>query len=1112
MRFTNENALAAGLLLLTTLIGGSARAAEALEEGFSAPPEAARPRVWWHWLGGNVTQEGITRDLEWMKRIGIAGVQTFDASLGTPALVDQPLMFMTPPWRDAFKHAARTADRLGLELSIAASPGWSETGGPWVKPQQAMKKLVWSETIVRGRTVRAQLVPPPGIVGRYQDQPLNPGEAPGFGIPSEGFYRDVAVIAYPVPSIEANMPTATLTTNTATDIDAAALADGRLARGVTLPFTGEEGQWLQWDFGRPQSIQAVSLAFVERTRFEFQVNHELVRADLQSSVDGKQFTTVTTFHDSTEGQRTKAFPAVTARYFRLVFPRPPAPAFADPVTGSMAPRVQSTVLGEAKLHAAPRIDRAEQKAGFFQGVELSNLATPHVDAAQAISSAQVIDVSVHMRPDGSFSWNPPSSGPWMVMRLGYSLTGQTNGPATPAATGLEVDKLNREHVQSYLDAYLAQYHEALGSELRHVLRGFINDSWEAGPQNWTEAMREEFRARRGYDLLRWIPALTGRVVDSTEKSDAFLWDFRRTLGEMIVDHHYGTLAQTMRRHNLVHYVESHESGRAFASDGMDVKREATVPMSATWVEGGSPATRYDADVRESASVAHLYGQTIVAAESFTTLGPAFGYGPADLKSTADRMMANGLNRFVIHTSVHQPFADRAPGFALGPFGQYFTRHETWAEQATPWIDYLARSSYLLQQGRHVADFVYFYGEDSNVTALYSARLPDIPSGYAYDFISANGLDTLAVGAGDLVTKSGMRYRALVLDARTRIMSLDALRRLAALVKAGATIVGERPTTTPSLADDATEFNRLVAEIWGEVNSTSVSAYGSGRVIQASSSAAAVSALAMTPDVSYAGNEVQIAHTHRRTDSAEIYFLSARGPREQTFEASFRVAGTTPELWHADSGKRDVVSHRFEQGRTVVPLTLAAGDAVFVVFRGTASGNGKKVPATKFSQILALDQDWRVTFQPGRGAPGDVSLARLESLARHADPGVKYFAGTATYRRNFALPRTALRKGTRIELDLGVVKNIAEVQLNGKHVGIAWKPPYRLDVTDVVRSGSNQLEVRVTNLWPNRMIGDQQPGATKIATSTLNTYRAESPLLDAGLIGSVSLLQASESSP
>ena len=317
-------------------------------------------------------------------------------------------------------------------------------------------------------------------------------------------------------------------------------------------------------------------------------------------------------------------------------------------------------------------------------------------AADAIRKSDVVDLTSQMHPDGTLSWTPPA-GRWVILRMGYSLLGITNHPASNEATGLEVDKLNRTYVKNYMDHYLDNYKSAVGADMMGArgVKFVITDSWEAGSQNWTDDMIAEFTKRRGYDPHPWLPVLTGHVVESAEASDRFLWDFRKTIADLTADEHYGQVEASLKARGIGHYGESHESGRAFIADGMEVKKLNEIPMSAMWTQVpgvNKEQYGYNADDRESASVAHIYGQNVAAAESLTAMAAPWAWSPGTLKPTADKEMAEGINRFVIHCSVHQPLVGKAPGLGLGPFGQWFTRNETWAESAAPWVNYLARSS------------------------------------------------------------------------------------------------------------------------------------------------------------------------------------------------------------------------------------------------------------------------------------------------------------------------------------------------------------------------------------------------------------------------------------
>jgi hypothetical protein len=561
------------------------------------------------------------------------------------------------------------------------------------------------------------------------------------------------------------------------------------------------------------------------------------------------------------------------------------------------------------------------------------------------------------------------------------------------------------------------------------------------------------------------------------------------------------------------YSESHESARAFIGDGMEVKRKADIPMSAMWTPNafttpGATATEvangYKMDVRESASVAHIYGQNIVAAESLTAIGDSFAYSPERLKPTADMELACGLNRFVIHTSVHQPLDDKQPGLGLGPFGQWFTRHETWAEAARAWTDYLARSSYLLQQGKFVGDIAYFYGEDNNITSLFGLKAPAIPAiseGYNYDFVNADALiNILSVKNGKLVTPSGMSYEVLALDENAKKMSLPVLRKIRDLVKAGATIAGVKPEKSPSLRDNPAEFAALVKEVWG-ANKPNVSA---GQPL-----AQVLQAKKIASDFTYSKPQAntETLFVHRRLAGGEIYWVNNRKDRVEEIEASFRVEGKEAELWRPETGRTEPASYRIAGGRTTVPLRLNPNEAVFVVFRKPASVQSRTLPKQVETRLATLDGAWEVRFQPDRGAPAKVTFDKLMSWSESVDVGVKYFSGTAHYTQTVNAPSEWFKSGTQLWLDLGEVKNLAEVAVNGQPLGIVWKKPFRVDVTGALKPGANVVEIKATNLWVNRLIGDQQPGVTRKYTyTTMPFYRADSPLLPSGLLGPVQFIR------
>jgi len=1073
-----------------------------LRQGFEAPPNSAKPRVWWHWMNGNITKEGIQKDLEWMHRVGIGGFQNFDASLFTPQVVAKKLVFMTPDWKDAFQFTTQQADKLGLEMAIAGSPGWSVTGGPWVEPADAMKKYVWTETrVTGGQSFSGKLPQPPSTTGKFQDVGLTSAGIMGGPAPKlPNYYQDALVIAYPLPPQDKTLAELKPTvTSSGGSFNLSQLTDGDLNTTAYLPPANVgEDTWIQYAFDSPQTFRAFSIVGANHSGLE-EFNGGPENRSLKVSDDGVNFREVVAIPGSTVPQNTLSIPPTTARYFRCTFKTlpPEVNMFAAMMGGKAEPGKPVGVnVAELVLYPTSRINLFEDKAGFNPWKEESSMPTTAIP--DAIPSENVVDLTSKMSSDGSLNWTVPA-GNWAIIRLGYSLTGRQNHPASPEATGLEVDKLDATAVKQYINTYLDMYKDATGGLMgTKGLQYMVLDSYEAGHMTWSKALPDEFAKRRGYDLKPWIPVLTGRVVESVDASEKFLWDFRKTIGELIVENHYEVIGDALKQRGMKRYTESHENKRIYLADGMDVKRKADIPMSAMWTPGSlaggaNEEIRSEADIREAASVAHIYGQNLVAAESMTSVGNAFSFHPEKLKRTADLEMASGLNRFVIHTSVHQPLDDKKPGFSLGPFGQYFTRQETWAEQAKSWMDYLGRSCYLLQQGKPVVDVLYYYGENNNITSLFAKKLSTVPAGYAFDYVNATALlNDLRFQNGRIVAPSGQTYRMLVLDSSARYMTLPVLKKLGELVNAGLVVAGAKPERSPSMRDNEAEFTRLANEIWQKptVSNRSV--------------ADALKRIDITQDVAISSAKAPILYVHRQTTDADIYWLDNRSDADNSAEISFRIAGKVPMLWHPQTGKTEPVSYQIKDGRTTIPLTFSSWEAYFIIFGDKATTMAYTKPAITETVVSRVETPWKVSFQEGRGAPPTTTLNRLASLTDNPDAGIRYFSGTATYDNTLSIPKPD--KAVSYVLDLGAVKNIAEVVVNGKSIGTVWKHPFRLDITPALKPGTNSVQIKVTNLWVNRLIGDVQPGVTnKITFTTMPFYQANSPLLPSGLLGPVQVV-------
>lgn len=1139
--------LATPIVVFAALSGvGGAQTRDDLLNGFRTVPQEARPRVWWHWMNANITKTGIEKDLDWFKRVGVGGFMNFDGagfSGGAPRVVERPLIYMTPEWKDAFRFAVEKADKLGLETAVAASPGWSETGGPWVKPEDAMKKYVWSETWIQGGRFLGKLTHPPTTTGTFQNQKGGSGFGAAAKLPE--YYKDTRVFAYRVdaqarsqadlaPVVTASgLPGQPAAGPEGVPLNAGPLSDGDVTNATHIAGTSlANPTWVRFEYKQPVAVNGVTLA--ANGTFGGWLDVDTGPAlRIEASDDG---TTWRALRESIYNgvQRTITVPETRARYFRIVFlpaaPQAGVPGFGGfrggaPTTpgairratqaapsagGPGGSRQPDIALSELVLRTTPTVNLFEVKANFGQIHDYYAVPTPKEGVAAAIKTSDVVDLTGKMEPDGTLNWDAPA-GRWGVVRMGYSLTGHQNGPASAEATGLEVDKLDPKRVAAYMDTYLGMFESATGKDLigKRGLQNILNDSYEAGYQNWTDDILEQFKTRRGYDATPYLPTLVGVLVVSPEASDRFLWDFRRTLDEGIAQH-YAVIAWKARERGMGTYAEAQEDRRGWFGDDMEMRQYADVPMGASgnlrnFPPGKQGVETYRVDNLGAASVAHVYGRKYVASESFT--GAPVGSMPEDLKRMADMQALAGVNRFVIHTSAHQPL-DSGPGISLGGIGHFFTRNETWAEQAKPWMEYLGRVSYLLQQGRFAGDVAYFYGQEAPITGIWGrARQTDIPVGYGYDFVNGDViLNQLAVDNGKLVTKSGMSYSVLYLGDRARQMTLPVLRRLQEFVKGGAAVAGPKPTNSPSLADSDSEFQRIATEMWGS-GSPGVHVYGKGRIFVGGTAVQALEQIGIAKDYAPTteGGDIPIGAIHRKLAEGDIYYVVNQRNSRLDMDVSFRAIGKAVELWDPVSGQVRQAGYRTQNGRTIVPLNLDSMGSVFVVMLqdGPAARN---VPEKTETAVGRVEGDWVVSFQPERGAPPSITLPFLSSLAEHKETGVKYFSGTASYAKTIDAPAEWFQPNGEIWLDLGEVHDIAKVLVNGQDLGITWRAPFRVNTSGALKPGENKVTVEVTNSWFNRLVGDQQDGIKQVTFSSSPGVSATTPLLPSGLIGPVNVVQ------
>ena len=757
-----------------------------LESHFKQPTASAHPRTWWHWVSGNVSKAGITADLEAMKKIGVAGAQIFTVD---QSAVKGSVVFMSPEWRDLVKHTLSEAARLKLEISMEGCDGWSESGGHWVEPSQSMQKVVWSESHVQGGKTIPLNLPKPET---YKD-----------------YYEEIAVMALKSGAGDVVSDPVSVTTSPQLE----KTVKGMPVAGAPMKFMAEKGVapfWVQYEFQEPITCASFSCDLATNNKLPGFIGK------FEVSDDGVTFRGVCEI--SKWGPiNDETFPLVTGKVFRLTFNQ------GEPKGGWTPESLAKDTLTVSKFKLdGVRLSHAQARAGMVADTHLGFDTTD----LPAVAAKDVIDLT------GKANWDAPE-GNWTLLRIGHTSTGKTTHPST--APGLECDKLSVAAVNSHIDHLFKPVWEDSPDKAGNPFKYILLDSWEAGCENWTPLMAEEFQKRRGYDARPWLPTLTGRIIGSVEESERFLWDYRRTLADLVAENHYGVFQQRAHEKGMGLMSEATGIGMPTVADQLLCKKYCDVPMGEFWV--GTSSGRDIDDPREAASAAHVYGQNIASCEAFTatTNFAAWKNDPYSLKAQGDRQFCNGVNLFIFHRFAHQPWLDRKPGMCMGPWGINFERTNTWWNQGAAWIDYLSRCQFLLQTGRFSADLCYFYGEGAPATVRHSELTPAVPKGFDYDVCNADAiLNRMETKEGRITTPSGMSYRMLVLPPEDR-MTLPLLQKIAKLVHDGAVVYGVKPIHSPSLAGYPgadQELTKLADAVWGNCDGKSVMehAYGVGKIV------------------------------------------------------------------------------------------------------------------------------------------------------------------------------------------------------------------------------------------------------------------------------------------
>jgi hypothetical protein len=1054
---------------------------------FQNPPFESSVHAWWHWLDNSITKEGITKDLEAMKKQGISAATILNVGLlGERDMGVPQAKFNSEEWFQLFEWALKEADRLGMKIGAHNCDGWSSSGGPWISPESSMKRCVWSRTILQGGTRTSIKLPEPK---KNMD-----------------FYQDIKVLAFPAKAEESSFQQAK-----------AAISVNGTATGDLL-YDGDPFSMIQVKEGSRMDIvfnkdfTATRIALHPRVEFVWgslaNVNYQV---ELKASNDGRTFKTVQQFVGPVPNKTTiiQIKPTI-ARFYRLEFGKI---AELDDASVGIS---EMELLGNDEVPAYnTHIPSHLQKTVTTMPDQVNEVLTQGTDNPESVPYAEIQDITQYMSPDGNLSWEAPA-GKWEVLRIGYTTTGATNAPGTKAGTGLECDKMDTAAMNLHFRSFPAKLIAHAGKYAGNTFEYLFIDSWECRYQNWTKNFAEEFEKRRHYSMVNWLPAICGITVNDNASTERFLHDFRQTIADLIEENYYKQFNILCHQYGVKSHAEIIYGGSAYPPlDILKSNRYVDVPMFEFWAGFDKEtklvnydpvkATAFEIPVQAGA----LYGKQVIPAESYTGYAN-YSESPWDLKLFGDRAFCTGINQMVLHSYVHQPF-EKKPGVTLGVFGQSFNRHNPWWDFSSQWFAYHARVQYILQQGVPVADILYFVGDRYYQEAHFSG-LYEVPEGFQ---VQKCNLDILTnhckVKNGKLLLDNGLSYEMLLLPDDQQ-MEAGTLKRIAELVRAGAVISGPKPLQVAgnlNFAENEKALQSLSDEVWGKAGTSGIfeNTYGQGKVYSGTRLKDILEKLKLNPD--FSGNHEGMAnllYIHKKMGTSDVYFVVNQEDKIVERDCIFRTAGKATEIWDPESGMASLPADSHEtDGLTVVKIRFRPKESLFFIFNDT------KTPGLPIRQDLKKNfvlQDFKGTleFEDLQGkAP--VQISNFTSWTNNPDPDIKYYSGKAKYVLNFDLPAD-LANTKPVYISLDAVKAAYEINLNGKLLGYSAFPGYRFDVSGILREKDNKMEIRVANTWRNRVIGDfTQFGQLKNCwtTSPVDILPGKDmPLLESGILGPIAL--------
>ena len=1004
-----------------------------------------KPWTFWYWMYGAVSKEGIKADLQAMKDVGLGGCYLMPIR----GVAEKPeyqgeAQQLTPKFWEMIDYAMQQADSLQLGLGIHVCDGFALAGGPWISPEESMQKVVWSDTIIN-------------ITNKNQTV-IIPQPAKGY----EGYYEDIATYA-----VKAYSPLPT------------PHESGSIIRNENGVFRSKNAGYIQFDYDEKQTVRSVEIIPSGN-------NIQSQRLLVQASDDGETFYNVRQLTPPRQGWQntdenyTYSLPETTAKHFRFYW----TPEGTEPGSEDLDAAKWSAVLKlkDIILSSEPRIDQYEAKNGsVWRIVNEGRMKNEELAGAIKPSSKDSSFFILHS------SFKLPL-GSWRIIRFGHTSTGHTNATGG-GGKGLECDKFSAEAVEKQIDHWFGEF---MKRPHANVIKYMHVDSWECGSQNWSKNFLEEFKNRRGYDLLPFMPVYAGVPMENDEQ---VLYDIRLTVNELIHDVFFATVKKKADSYGV--QLSSESVAPTMVSDGMEHYKYVDVPMGEYWLN--SPTHDKPNDMLDAISGAHIYGKNIVQAEGFTEVRGVWDETPAMIKPLLDRNFALGMNRLFFHVFTHNPWMDRKPGMTLDGIGLFFQRDQTWFPEAKAFVDYITRCQRLLQEGKPVVDIAVFTGEEMPNRSIRPEQLIDIlPGLIGTERVEKERKRMENIGQPMEESPVGVNHSANIVDPKDWVnalngyqydsMNKDALLHSDNAFKYSVFVIPQNVIVSPETQERIKALRQQgVIIIDKPLDDDSI--------------------LGLTRDINLPKD---IAYCHRVNGDRHIYFISNQTDEVNSFPVTFRNGGDNPIIYYPMNDKYSPVKHyTTEESSTSTKMNLCLNpyESVFVIF-------DKEMPPYPIPVASCLHQkrpkgnlawkqvkDWTLTWKENGIS---MHTDTLFDWSKHTNDSIRYFSGHARYSTVITCKKSDL-KNAPIILSLGEVHDIAHVWVNGMDCGIAWMAPYELDITQALKKGKNNIEIEITNTWHNALRGADEGKAPYDGIWTNAKYRTKgNNLLPSGLLGPITL--------